>query len=42
MKITVSDTPKVKKVRKEPLCAQGNGPPFIAESFLIAEIVMQL
>ena len=33
--ITLSDISKVKMVGKRPLCAKGNGPLFIAESFLI-------
>lgn len=41
MKNVINDIPNIKRVRKGPLCAQGNGPQFIAESFLIAEIIMQ-
>ena len=36
MKITLSDISKVKKVGKRPLCAKGNGPLFIDESFLMS------
>jgi len=42
MKITVRDISKVKKVRIRLLHAQGNRLQYIAESFLIAEMVMKL